>query len=165
MPDKTDKIIKDCFHPEKGKPGLSKVPVNAELAGKHIEKSHQNLRAMDKMFEGGLFDWTIVCGYYAIYHAVLASLVKIGIRASTHYCAIAAFKKFYVERGKTPPEYIAYIKKAQQLERKYAETLEIARGKRVVEQYGVKSFSHDDAEWIIEETKNFVLEIEGLLAE
>ncbi len=165
MPDKTDNIVNNCFHPEKGKPGLRKIPANAELSKKHIEKSHQNLRAMDKMFEGDLFDWTIVCGYYAIYHAVLASLVKIGIRASTHFCAIAAFKNFYVERGKTPPEYTAYIKKAKQLEQKYAETLEIARDKRVVEQYGVKSFSHDDAEWIIEEAKNFVLEIEGLLTE
>jgi uncharacterized protein (UPF0332 family) len=31
------------------------------------------------MFDNDLFDWTIICGYYAMYHAVLASLFKIGI--------------------------------------------------------------------------------------
>jgi uncharacterized protein (UPF0332 family) len=104
------------------------------------------------------------CGYYAMYHAVLASLFKIGIRAAAHYCAIAAFKKFYVERGKVATEYINYIKKAKQLEQKYAETLEKAQEERVVEQYGVEILTNDDAEWIIEDAKDFVLKIEEVLA-
>ena len=165
MPEYIEKTLYECFYPKKGKSNLRKVPVNAGWVKQHIDKAHSNLRAMKIMFDNDLFDWTIICGYYAMYHSVLASLFKIGIRARAHYCAIAAFKKFYVERGKVKPEYIRYIKKAKQLEQKYAETLEKAQEDRVVEQYGVEILTNDDAEWIIEDAKDFVLKIEEVIAE
>jgi len=165
MPKDIEKTLKGCFYPKQGNPNLRKVPVNVERARQHIDKARRNLRAMKIMFDNDLFDWTIICGYYAMYHAVLASLFNIGIRATAHYCAIAAFKKFYIERGKVAPEYINYIKKAKQLEQKYAETLEKAQEERVVEQYGVEILTNDDAEWVIEDAKDFVLKIEEVLAE
>ena len=116
------------------------------------------------MYDSDLFDWTIICGYYAMYHAVLAALYKIGIRATAHYCAIAAFKEFYVDREKVKPEFIAYINRAKQLERKYAEFLDKAQENRVIEQYGVQVITNDDAEWIIEDAQDFVLKIEEVLA-
>lgn len=116
------------------------------------------------MFDGELFDWTIICGYYAMYHAVLAALYKIGIRATAHYCALAAFKEFYVKRGKVKPEFVTYINRAKQLEQKYSESLDKAQENRVVEQYGVEIITNDDAEWIIEDAKDFVLKIEEVLA-
>lgn len=164
MPKDIERALRECFHPKEGKPNLRKVTVNIDRARQHIDKAHRNLRAMKIMFDNDLFDWTIICGYYAMYHAVLASLFKIGIRATAHYCAIAAFKKFYVERGKVAPEYINYIRKAKQLEQKYAETLEKAQEERVVEQYGVEILTNDDAEWIIEDAQDFVLKIEEVLA-
>jgi len=160
-----EKILHGCFHPKDGRPNLHKIPVSAERAGQHIDKAHKNLRAMKIMFENDLFDWTIICGYYAMYHAGLAVLFKIGIRASAHYCAIAAFKEFYVKRGKVRPEYITYIKRAKQLEQKYANTLEKAQEDRVVDQYGIEVLTNDDAEWILEDAKDFVLKIEEVLAE
>jgi len=160
-----EKILHGCFHPKEGRPNLHKVSVNIERARQHIDKARGNLRAMKMMFDNDLFDWAIICGYYAMYHAVLAALFKIGIRATAHYCAIAAFKEFYVKRGKVRPEYISYIKKAKQLEQKYADTLEKAQGDRVVEQYGVEVLTNDDAEWILEDAKDFVLKIEEILAE
>ncbi len=165
MPKDIERTLRDCFHPKAGKPNLRTVPVNMDTAKQHIDKAHRNLRAMKIMFDNDLFDWTIICGYYAMYHAVLASLFKIGIRATAHYCAIAAFKKFYVERGKVAPEYIIYIKKAKQLEQKYTETLEKAQEERVIEQYGVEILTNEDAEWIIAHAKAFVLKIEEALAE
>ena len=98
MPENLARILQGCFHPKKGRPNLQKVPVSSERAQQHIDKAHSNLRAMKMMFDGDLFDWTIICGYYAMYHAVLAALYKIGIRATAHYCALAAFKEFYVKR-------------------------------------------------------------------
>jgi len=160
-----EKILHGCFHPKEGRPNLHKITVNIERARQHIDKARGNLRAMKMMFDNDLFDWAIICGYYAMYHAVLAALFKIGIRATAHYCAIAAFKEFYVKRGKVRPEYISYIKKAKQLEQKYADTLEKAQGDRVVEQYGVEVLTNDDAEWILEDAKDFVLKIEEILAE
>lgn len=165
MPKDIERALRECFHPKEGRPNLHKIPISIERTKQHIDKARSNLRAMKLMFDNGLFDWVIICGYYAMYHAVLASLFKIGIRATAHYCALSAFKKFYVERGKVAPEYISYIKKAKQLEQKYAETLEKAQEERVIEQYGVEILTNDDAEWIIEDAKNFVLKIEEVLAE
>ena len=164
MPKDIEGILRGCFHPKGGNPNLKKVPVNKDRVHQHIDKSHRNLRAMKTMFDGDLFDWTIICGYYAMYHAVLAALLNIGIRATAHYCAIAAFKKFFVEQGKISPEYMVYIKKAKHLEQKYAETLEKAQEERVIEQYGVEILTNDDARWIVEDAENFVLKIEEVLA-
>lgn len=164
MSEYIEKTLDECFQPKKGKPNLRRIPVSIERVEQHIDKARSNLRAMKIMFDNDLFDWTVICGYYAMYHAVIASLFKIGIRATAHYCAIAAFKKFYVERGKVKPEYINYIKKAKQLERQYAETLEKAQEDRVIEQYGVEVLTNDDAEWIIEDAKDFVLKIEEVIA-
>ena len=160
-----ERILQGCFHPKEGRPNLHKVPVNTELARQHIDKARRNLRAMKIMFDNDLFDWAIICGYYAMYHAVLAALFNIGIRATAHYCAIAAFKEFYVRRGKVNAEYITYIKRAKQLEQKYANTLEKAQEDRVVDQYGIEVLINDDAEWILEDAKDFVLKIEAILAE
>ena len=164
MPKDTEKTLHGCFHPKEGKANLQKVPMNVDRARQHIDKAHRNLRAMKMMFDKDLFDWTIICGYYAMYHAVLAALLNIGIRATAHYCAIAAFKKFYIEQGKIAPEYMTYIKKAKRLEQKYAEALEKAQEERVVEQYGIEILTNDDAQWIIEDAKDFVLKIEEVLA-
>jgi len=116
------------------------------------------------MFDNNLFDWAVICGYYAMYHAVLAALFKIGIRATAHYCAITVFKEFYVKRGKVTHEYMGFINRAKQLEQKYAESLDKAQENRVIEQYGVEIITNEDAAWIIEDAKNFVLKIEEVLA-
>ena len=110
-----------------------------------------------------LFDWTIICGYYAMYHAVLAALLSIGLRAMTHYCAIAAFRKFYIDKGKVKSEYLEYIEKAKHLEKKYADSLEEAKENRIIVQYGSEDLTNDDAEWILEDAKDFVLKIEEIL--
>ena len=164
MPENLERILQGCFHPKEGRPNLQKVPVSPARAQQHIDKAHGNLRAMKMMFDNSLFDWAIICGYYAMYHAVLAALYKIGVRATAHYCALAAFKEFYVKRGKVKPEFVAYINRAKQLERKYSESLDKAQESRVVEQYGVEIITNDDAEWIIEDAKDFVLKIEEVLA-
>ena len=164
MPKHIDLTLNECFHPKKGKPNLRKVGVDKKRATLHINKAHNNLKAMKTMFDKDLFDWAIVCGYYAMYHAVLAALYTIGIRAMAHYCAIAAFKKFFIERGKVGKEYLSYIERAKQLEKEYADSLEKAQETRVIEQYGVEVITNDDAEWIIEDSKDFVLKIEEVIA-
>ncbi len=62
-----------------------------------------------------------------------------------------------------PQEGKPNLKKAKHLEQKYAETLEKAQEERVVEQYGVEILTNDDAQWIIEDAKDFVLKIEEVL--
>ncbi len=80
MAEAINKTLDGCFHPKEGKPNLRRIAPDTGRAKEHIEKAHRNLRAMRLMFDRDLFDWTIVCGYYAMYHAVLASLFKITAR-------------------------------------------------------------------------------------
>lgn len=163
MAERLDRYLAECFHPRRGKPGLMAIAPDAAAARAHLEKARANLRAMELMFREELFDWTIVCGYYAMYHAVLGALAHIGLRALSHPCALAAFRKFYVERKRVPPEYARFLHRAQQLKKRYAETLEAAREDRVVVQYGIEEVTNDDAEWLLEEAKAFVLRIEETL--
>lgn len=163
---KLDQILSRCFNPGKGfRPELLKVKPEKNTAKDHLEKAHSNLKAMNLMFENEFFDWTVICGYYAIYHAVLAALFHIGLRAFSHLCALSAFQKFFIEREKVPIEYARYLKRAELLEKRYSNTLIEARENRVKVQYGTEILANDDAEWIIDDAEDFVLKIEELLAE
>jgi uncharacterized protein (UPF0332 family) len=128
-----------------------------------LDKAHKNLRAMQLMYREDHFDWTVVCGYYAMYHAVLAALYHIGLSATSHRCAVVAFRRFYIDRGKVSPAYSKFLQRAQQLKKRYAERLEEARRTRTIVQYEIEELTNDDAEWILEEAKAFVLQIEALL--
>ncbi len=159
MVEKLNPIIDRCFKSEKGrKPDLRKIKPNTDLAIAHLKKAHSNLKAMKLMYKNDFFDWAVISGYYALYHSVLASLCYIGIRAFSHVCAIAAFQRFYVKRGKISDEYVVYLKRAKQLEKKCTYTLREARESRVKVQYGTQILSNEDAE-------DFVLKIEELMAQ
>ena len=67
MAEDLEKILSGCFHPKKGKPNLRKVPANAARSKQHLDKAQNNLRAMKQMFDNNLFDWAVICGYYAMY--------------------------------------------------------------------------------------------------
>jgi len=45
MPRDIEKTLRGCFHSKEGEPNLQKVPVNADRAKQHIDKSHQNILA------------------------------------------------------------------------------------------------------------------------
>lgn len=74
----TDDILRQCLHPGSGAPQLRRMPPDMRRAREHMEKATANLRAMRVMFDNEIFDWTVVCGYYAMYHAALAALARIG---------------------------------------------------------------------------------------
>jgi uncharacterized protein (UPF0332 family) len=164
MKKKTRKDLEICFHPPKGKAGLRIIKPSKGKAEGHLSKAMDSLRAMRLMYENDIFDWTIVCGYYAFYHALLATLSSIGIEATNHFCAITAFKSFFVERGKMPEEYLVYLNRAKELEVSYSESLEKAKETRVVVQYEITQLRNDDAEWIIDEAADFVEKMEEFVA-
>ncbi len=64
-----EKTLRECFRPKQGKPNLRSIPPDPVRVKQHIDKAHSNLRAMKLMYDGEHFDWAIVCGYYAMYHA------------------------------------------------------------------------------------------------
>ena len=165
MTERLNRILTNCFKTKRGnQPELRKGLPDTSIAKVHLEKAHSNLKSMRLMFNNEFFDWTVICGYYAMYHAVLASLYHIGIRAYSHICAISAFQKFYVERGIAEKEYVKYLQRAKQLEKHYSDSLREARENRVKVQYGTEILMNEDAEWIVEDAEDFVLRIEELLA-
>ena len=86
-------------------------------------------------------------------------------QSCSHLCAISAFQKFFVERGKVQKEYVKYLSRAKVLEKRYSDSLIEARENRVKVQYGTEILANDDAEWLIEDAENFVLKIEELVAQ
>ena len=66
MTKKIDKILKHCFDST----NLKNVKESKKNAEKHIIKAHNNLRAMNLMYENDLFDWTVACGYYAMWYVM-----------------------------------------------------------------------------------------------
>ena len=118
---KLDQILSRCFKPVKGsRPELIRTSPQINSSRAHLDKAHNNLKAMNLMFENEFFDWTVICGYYAFYHALLAALFHIGLNAFSHMCAISAFQKFFIERGPVPKEYVKYLKRAKVLEKRYS---------------------------------------------
>ncbi len=166
MTQRLNKILKECFRSRRGKRAdIRRIPVNKKAADNHLDKARNNLNAMRLMFNNEFYDWTVICGYYAMYHAVLASLFIIGLRALSHQCAISAFQEFFIFKGIVKKEYMTYLNKARLLEKKYSDTLRKARENRVFIQYGVKTITNEDVGWILEDAEDFVLRIEELLAD
>jgi uncharacterized protein (UPF0332 family) len=166
MTQRLNKILEECFRSRSGKKAdIRRIPVNKKVASSYLEKARNNLNAMRLMFINEFYDWTVICGYYAMYHAVLASLFSIGLRALSHQCAISAFQEFFIFRGIVKNEYMTYLSKARQLEKKYSDTLRKARENRVTLQYGVQIITNEDVDWILEDAEDFVLSIEELLAD
>lgn len=154
------KIVESCLSPGKGeKRGLMRVEPNYKEARKHLGKAEDNLRAMELLYRNEFHDWTVVVGYYAMYHAVLALLRNIGLLALTHKCALNAFNLFFIQKGKIEPKFVEYFERAKKLERKYVETIERASAQRVFVQYRVIELSGRDVEWVLQAAREFVEKI------
>ncbi len=141
--------LRRCFEGTKGiPPRLIKVRPSASTAEEHLSKAERNILAMDLMNENKFFDWTIVCGYYAMYHATMASLWLLGLDARSHECALLAFRTFYIKKGRVGREYYEYLEKAKTLSEKYGETLEKVRFMRINASYGLGEAKSSEADTV-----------------
>ena len=69
--------------------GLIKRSPDLVLAHKHILKAEHNLKAVVRFKEIGFSDWSAPATFYAIYHALLAVLVKQGYESRNQECTFA----------------------------------------------------------------------------
>jgi uncharacterized protein (UPF0332 family) len=158
-----DKLNK-CFQGFGGfPPRLIKKKPDISIAEDHLEKAERNLAAVKLMNDNKFFDWAITCGYYAMYHATMASLWLIGLEARSHECAISAFEMFYVKEQKVSKEYLDYVKKAKTLNNKYADSLEYAKTERIKASYGLGEITSQEASKVLSDSREFVAAI-GQLA-
>ncbi|MCK5699337.1 MAG: hypothetical protein KAH93_05795, partial [Candidatus Aenigmarchaeota archaeon] len=76
-------MIKWCMGLKKG---LEIVEPNKNLSKVYIEKSEKALDAAGSLKNNK--DWEISSSYYAMYFALYAILMKIGIKCENHTCTI-----------------------------------------------------------------------------
>ncbi|MEK6907436.1 MAG: HEPN domain-containing protein [Nanoarchaeota archaeon] len=74
--------------------GLKEIKPNLEEAKYHIDKALYNLKKMESDIEGGYSDWAISSAFYAMYHATLALLYKLGYESTNQECSINAIEYF-----------------------------------------------------------------------
>jgi uncharacterized protein (UPF0332 family) len=103
------------------------------------------MKSMELNFKEGITEWGISASYYARYFAVDALLQRLGIKSEIHDCTIALFKDLF--RNMVPKDLISEFERA--------------KADRVEAQYYTEQLVVN-TEKIIEDTKNFVLEIERI---
>jgi uncharacterized protein (UPF0332 family) len=56
---------------------LRKIDVNRELINKYLAKATHNLNAVTEFKKIGYSDWSASAAFYALYHCLLALLIKL----------------------------------------------------------------------------------------
>lgn len=111
------------------------------------------------------YDWTISCGYYAMFHAATAALAAIGIKAQSHESLIEGLEYHFVLKEKAiESKDIEKIKSAKRLDEKYVNRMWATKSKRNTAQYKADSvIAQKDAERIYKNAIDFVDTIEILI--
>ncbi len=83
---------------KEGGRGLKEIKPNLKEAKYHIEKAVYNLKVTESNIELGYSDWAVSSSFYAMYHAVLALLYKLGYESTNQECSIAAVEYFIINK-------------------------------------------------------------------
>src|SRR3989344_3794058 len=83
---------------KEGGRGLKEIKPNTEEAKYRIEKALYNLRVTESNIELGYSDWAVSSSFYAMYHAILALLYKLGYESTNQECSIAAIEYFILTK-------------------------------------------------------------------
>lgn len=88
--------------------GLVKVKPDDKLAQEHIAKAEHNLEFFVLAKENKYYDWTIVIGFYTMYHCLLAILAKYGYESRNQECTLALIENF-IEDKKINEDFKKYV--------------------------------------------------------
>lgn len=92
----TESIFNWCLRRgEKGEKhsGIRRIPQDEEESERHVNKALHNLKAFDH--NSTLFpDWAVSAAFYAMYHALLAVLFRLGYESRNQECTINAVEHF-----------------------------------------------------------------------
>lgn len=99
-----DKKVKWCLmkgekeKKENGKHrGLLNIKPDINLVNNHIAKAEHNLKAIVEFHKIGFSDWSASATFYAIYHSLLAILIKFGYESRNQECTFAMIYKLIEE--------------------------------------------------------------------
>jgi uncharacterized protein (UPF0332 family) len=85
--------LNECFKEgEKGgerHKGLKKIGLNESLIDEHLKKAIHNFNAITEFKNIGYSDWSASAAFYALYHCLLALLIKFGYQSRNQNCTFA----------------------------------------------------------------------------
>ena len=79
--------------------GLKKIEPERELIDKHLKKAIHNFNAVIDFKNMGYSDWSASASFYALYHCLLALLIKFGYQSRNQSCTFA-FIEDLITKGK-----------------------------------------------------------------
>lgn len=155
---------------------IRKIEASPSLSKIHINKAFHNLDFANftvknqgsinkRVDDETYFDWVIVVSYYAMYHAAMALLYKLGYKAGTHLATICVLCKECLGKTleKKDIEDISTI-----LELSEEEIKEIGRAKERREKAsysGSVSFEKHLAEMTLDDARKFINKVADILGE
>lgn len=99
--------LKECI--EKGY--LISVANAGDLVEKERKESDYDFSRAQKAFEENDFKWTIIKGYYSMFHAVKALCFKLGYQEKKHLALLILLEQLSKE-GKLESKYVNYFNMA-----------------------------------------------------
>lgn len=99
LKDKLKKCFKEGERGGERHKGLRKMEVNRELIDKHLEKAAHNLNAVTDFKDMGYSDWSASASFYALYHCLLALILKFGCQSRNQRCTFA-FVEDLINKGR-----------------------------------------------------------------
>ncbi len=149
------------------------------LSNEYLTKAKNNLFTLkileaiqnDKPFRKKLdipkdystYEWVVICGYYAMYHAAISLLAKIGYRSKNHTATLLVLEEFFVKK-KILDEDILTLLKSAMFYKEEIEKLSDARNKREIAQYSItKQTTKEIAEKIKQDAYDFVNKCDDVL--
>ncbi len=108
------------------------------------------------------FDWAIIAGYYAMYHAALALLSTKGLKSRNHTATIVALEYYFVQQELSKSD--VRLLKSARLKKEDAMKLRAARNRRETAQYDVEeAYQKKEAEGMLKDATEFLNKIDQIL--
>jgi len=147
----------------------------------HIDKARHNIETASLLLEVSKdkeskkrlkvsadyigYDWTISCGYYAMFHAATAALAAIGIKAESHESLIEGLEYHFVFKERIiESKDVEKLRFAKKLDERYVNRMWATKSKRNTAQYRADAvIAQKDAEKIYKNAIDFVDILESLI--
>ena len=78
----------------------------------HLERADDCIKDAELLLSARRYSAAVGRGYYAMFHAATAVLLKRDIKRHSHQGLISAFGQFIVKRGQVDPRFHKYISEA-----------------------------------------------------
>lgn len=164
-------IILSAFARARNERGLKVSEPSGYLSEGHIKKADHDLIVMTDLDKLGHEDWVVTAAYYAMYHAAMAVLSKIGLESKEHAATAAILEYFFgMQIDNSLIESFNEIKERKDMLRlpkigeKYMNHFWDVKRSRETMQYGI-ALSFRETEKVMAKAREFVTAIKLLMEE